>query len=56
LCAKLDQVAIVWFTAAALVLDRIGPGAKLDDISAPGEVETAAAERQALDSLKIMPP
>jgi hypothetical protein len=53
---KLDQVAIVRFTPAALVLDRKGLWAKLDDISAAGEGEAAAGERKAADGAKIMPP
>jgi hypothetical protein len=56
LCAKLDQVTIVWFTPATLVFDWKGLRTKLDDIGAAAEPETTAAERQATDSVEIVPP
>jgi hypothetical protein len=54
--AKLDQVAIVRFAPAALVLDRKGLWTKLDDVGTAGEGELAAGERKAADGAKIRPP
>ena len=54
--AKLDQVAIIRLIPAALVFDRKGLRAKLDDIGAAAEAETTAAERQTADSVEIAPP
>jgi hypothetical protein len=52
--AKLDQVAIVRFMPAALIFDRKGLRAKLDNIGAAGESEAMAGKRKAADSSQVM--